>query len=74
MDPEHRRMYRIQIEDAEEADRTFETLMGADVAPARSSSSLMPRRSRTWTSRKGLPEKMVLFKGGPMEASEGREE
>jgi DNA gyrase subunit B len=33
MDPEHRRMYRIRIEDAEEADRTFETLMGADVMP-----------------------------------------
>ncbi len=33
MDPEHRSMYRIQITDAEEADRTFETLMGADVAP-----------------------------------------
>lgn len=33
MDPEHRKMYRIQISDAEEADRTFETLMGADVAP-----------------------------------------
>jgi DNA gyrase subunit B len=33
MDPEHRSMYRIQINDAEEADRTFETLMGAEVAP-----------------------------------------
>jgi DNA gyrase subunit B len=33
MDPERRKMYRIQIQDAEEADRTFETLMGADVAP-----------------------------------------
>ncbi len=33
MDPEQRRMYRIQIDDAEEADRTFETLMGADVLP-----------------------------------------
>jgi len=33
MDPERRKMYRIQITDAEEADRTFETLMGAEVAP-----------------------------------------
>jgi DNA gyrase subunit B len=33
MDPERRKMYRIQIVDAEEADRTFETLMGSDVAP-----------------------------------------
>lgn len=33
MDPEQRQMYRIQIQDAEEADRTFETLMGGDVAP-----------------------------------------
>jgi DNA gyrase subunit B len=33
MDPERRKMYRIQINDAEEADKTFETLMGPDVAP-----------------------------------------
>ncbi|HLG25941.1 MAG TPA: toprim domain-containing protein, partial [Candidatus Gracilibacteria bacterium] len=33
MDPENRMMYRIHIEDAEEADRTFETLMGPEVAP-----------------------------------------
>ncbi|MFC1751493.1 DNA topoisomerase (ATP-hydrolyzing) subunit B, partial [Pseudomonadota bacterium] len=33
MDPEKRLMYRITIEDAEEADKTFETLMGADVHP-----------------------------------------
>lgn len=33
MDPEQRQMYRIQIQNAEEADRTFETLMGADVLP-----------------------------------------
>jgi DNA gyrase subunit B len=33
MDPENRLMYRITIADAEEADRTFETLMGADVHP-----------------------------------------
>ncbi|MCC7196967.1 DNA topoisomerase (ATP-hydrolyzing) subunit B [Candidatus Peregrinibacteria bacterium] len=33
MDPENRKMFRIQITDAEEADKTFETLMGAEVAP-----------------------------------------
>lgn len=33
MNPEIRKMYRIHIQDAEEADRTFETLMGADVLP-----------------------------------------
>jgi DNA gyrase subunit B len=33
MDPEVRMMYRIQVDDAEEADRTFETLMGSEVAP-----------------------------------------
>ncbi len=33
MDPERRKMYRIQISDAEEADRIFEMLMGSEVAP-----------------------------------------
>jgi DNA gyrase subunit B len=33
MDPEVRMMYKIQIEDAEEADRTFDMLMGAEVLP-----------------------------------------
>lgn len=33
MNPELRHMFRINIEDAEDADRTFETLMGADVLP-----------------------------------------
>jgi len=33
MDPENRKMFKIHIQEAEEADRTFETLMGADVAP-----------------------------------------
>jgi len=33
MDPERRLMYKIHIDEAEEADRTFETLMGAEVAP-----------------------------------------
>lgn len=33
MDPERRVLKKIMIEDAEEADRVFETLMGSDVAP-----------------------------------------
>jgi len=33
MDPEERLMYQIRIDEAEEADRTFETLMGSEVAP-----------------------------------------
>ncbi len=33
MDPERRMMYKITIADAEEADRVFETLMGAEVLP-----------------------------------------
>lgn len=33
MDPERRMMYKILIDEAEEADRTFETLMGSEVAP-----------------------------------------
>ncbi len=33
MDPEKRAMYKVAIEDAEIADRVFETLMGSDVAP-----------------------------------------
>jgi DNA gyrase subunit B len=33
MDPENRKMFKIEITDAEEADKTFETLMGAEVAP-----------------------------------------
>lgn len=33
MDPETRLMYKIHIDEAEEADRTFETLMGSEVAP-----------------------------------------
>ncbi|MBD3328726.1 DNA topoisomerase (ATP-hydrolyzing) subunit B [Candidatus Peregrinibacteria bacterium] len=33
MDPEQRTMYRITIEDAEEADRTFDMLMGSEVMP-----------------------------------------
>ncbi len=33
MDPEKRIMYRINITDAEEAEKTFDTLMGAEVMP-----------------------------------------
>lgn len=33
MDPERRMMYKIQIQDAEQADTVFDTLMGAEVLP-----------------------------------------
>ncbi|HEX8973965.1 MAG TPA: DNA topoisomerase (ATP-hydrolyzing) subunit B [Patescibacteria group bacterium] len=35
MDPENRLMYQVKIEDAEEADRIFDILMGSDVEPRR---------------------------------------
>lgn len=35
MDPEHRKMMQVKIEDAQEADKVFEVLMGSDVEPRR---------------------------------------
>jgi DNA gyrase subunit B len=35
MDPAHRLMYQVTIEDAEETDRIFDILMGSDVEPRR---------------------------------------
>lgn len=35
MNPENRRLYRVTIEDAEEAERILQTLMGEDVEPRR---------------------------------------
>jgi DNA gyrase subunit B len=35
MNPENRKMLQIDIEDAEEADRTFDLLMGSQVEPRR---------------------------------------
>ena len=33
MDPAHRMLYQVTVEDAEEADRVFDVLMGSDVLP-----------------------------------------
>ncbi len=33
MDPDKRSMYKVSVEDAETADKVFETLMGSEVAP-----------------------------------------
>ena len=44
MNPETRTMLKVNIADAEQADMIFDTLMGSEVALARSSSKLMPKR------------------------------
>jgi DNA gyrase subunit B len=36
MDPAHRVIKQIVIDDAEEANKTFDTLMGSEVAPRKS--------------------------------------
>ena len=36
MDPKNRVLKQITIEDAQEADRTFDTLMGSEVPPRKS--------------------------------------
>jgi len=33
MDPEQRKMFKVTVEDAEQADEIFKILMGADVPP-----------------------------------------
>jgi DNA gyrase subunit B len=35
MDPEHRKMMKVEIEDAQEADKVFDILMGSEVEPRR---------------------------------------
>lgn len=35
MDHDNRKMYKVQIEDAEQADDVFKVLMGGEVAPRR---------------------------------------
>ena len=45
MDPRHRTLRKVTMRDLEAAERTFELLMGNEVAPGRTSSSSLPPRS-----------------------------
>jgi DNA gyrase subunit B len=46
MDPAHRLLLRVEVEDAVRSSEIFDVLMGNNVAPRRSSSRPMPRMSR----------------------------
>jgi len=48
MNPENRTLLQVTIEDAAEADRTFDMLMGSLVPPADALSRPTPKRSVTW--------------------------
>ncbi|MEZ4715495.1 MAG: hypothetical protein R2851_05305 [Caldilineaceae bacterium] len=50
MNPENRTVLQVSIEDAAEADRTFDMLMGSSVPPHVASSRRMPTR-RNWIFR-----------------------
>ncbi len=48
MNPENRTLLQVNIDDAAEADRTFDMLMGDAVPPRTSSSRPTPRLCGTW--------------------------